>query len=257
MSGLVPPVPVVVTIGPHESDGAIEVEMRRLIVTIDGPAGTGKSSVARALALALGLEFLDTGSMYRAATALAIDHGLNLNDEHAVTRLLRDADLSFNWQDDPPTLQAFGRSIMHRLRDADVSARVSPVSQLPAVREVLVEAQRRIGEAHPRLVSEGRDQGSVVFHDADVKVYMTASVEERTRRRVRQLMDSGKTADAIAIRAEIEDRDHRDSTREVGPLVCPQDAARMDTSDMDQDTVVRALAELVRGKAPAALAGVA
>ncbi len=254
--GVLPRGPVVVTIGQRADDGAIEVEMRRLIVTIDGPAGTGKSSVARALARALGLEFLDTGAMYRAATALAIDHGVNLNDEHAVTRLLRDADLKFDWRDDPPTLTAFGKSVMHRLRDPDVSARVSPVSQLAAVREVLVEAQRRIGEAHPRLVSEGRDQGSVVFHDAEVKIYLTASVEERTRRRVRQLIEAGRPADAIAIRAEIEDRDQRDSTREVGPLVCPHDAERLDTSDMDQDAVVRTLAELVRSRVPAALAGV-
>lgn len=133
-------------------------DMKRLIVTIDGPAGTGKSSVARDLAARLGLEFLDTGAMYRAATALAIDRGISLKNEEAIAELVRDADLRFTWSDDPPTLTAFGKSVMHRLRERDVSAGVSPVSQLPKVRRVLVEIQRRIGEAHPRLVSEGRDQ---------------------------------------------------------------------------------------------------
>lgn len=237
-------------------DEGDEVEMRRLIVTIDGPAGTGKSSVARDLAKTLGLEFLDTGAMYRAATALALDRGINPLDPDSMQRLLRGADLTFDWTTDPPTLKAFGDSIMHRLRDADVSGTVSPVSELRAVREMLVEAQRRIGEAHPRLVSEGRDQGSVVFHDAEVKIYMTASVEERARRRVRQLCESGRSADEAAIRAEIEDRDRRDSTRAVGPLICPDDAVTVDTSDMAQDDVVRCLAELVRERAADALSNV-
>lgn len=233
--------------------GTVEVEMRRLIVTIDGPAGTGKSSVARDLAKALGLEFLDTGAMYRAATALAIDHGVRLNDEAGIQRLLREADLAFDWAADPPTLLAFGRSIMHRLRDADVAIAVSPVSQLRGVREVLVESQRRIGEAHPRLVSEGRDQGSVVFHDAEVKFFLTASVEERTRRRVKQLLDAGRSVDEAAIRAEIEDRDLRDSTREVGPLVCPDDAVTIDTDAIAQNQVVGTLAQHVRERAGEAL----
>lgn len=251
---MTPSSPTLSVLSPALSDTDVfEVEMRRLIVTIDGPAGTGKSSVARDLARTLGLEFLDTGAMYRAATALAIDHRINLDDGPGIERLLRGADLGFDWTTDPPTLRAMGASIMHRLRDPDVAAAVSPVSQLPEVREVLVEAQRRIGEAHPRLVSEGRDQGSVVFHDAEVKIFMTASVDERTRRRVRQLIDAGRTVDEASIRAEIEDRDHRDSTRAVGPLVCPDDAFTLDTSDMPQEVVVRTLASMVGSRAPEAL----
>ena len=104
-------------IAPVDVSYAVDQEMRRLIVTIDGPAGTGKSSVARDLARELSLEFLDTGAMYRATTALAIDHGVGLTDEAGIERLLRDADLFFHWNTDPPTLTAFGKSIMHRLRD--------------------------------------------------------------------------------------------------------------------------------------------
>lgn len=217
----------------------------RLIITIDGPAGTGKSSVARDLACRLGLDFLDTGAMYRAATALAIDLGVETSEEHAVADLTRSADLRFDWTTDPPTLYAFGRPLMHRLRQADVTAHVSPVSSLAAVRRVLVERQRRIGEVHQRLVSEGRDQGSVVFYDADVKIYLDASPAVRAARRADQLRQMGQPADPSVIEAEIRDRDRRDSTRAVGPLTCPDGAVRFDTSSLDQTGVVNELVRLV------------
>lgn len=217
-----------------------------LIIAIDGPAGTGKSSVARDLAAELGLEFLDTGAMYRAATALALDRGLSTTNENGIAELVRQADLHFDWTTDPPTLMAFGRSIMHRLRDADVAAYVSPVSSLPAVRRVLVEKQRRIGEVHPRLVSEGRDQGSVVFFDADVKIYLDASAKVRAQRRVDQLRAMGHPANLDAIEREISERDHLDSTRTVGPLMCPDDAVRFDTSSLTRREVVDGLIAIVR-----------
>lgn len=221
-------------------------DMKRLIVTIDGPAGTGKSSVARDLAHRLGLEFLDTGAMYRAATALAIDRGISLKNEEAIAELVREADLRFTWADDPPTLTAFGKSVMHRLRERDVSAGVSPVSQLAKVRRVLVEIQRRIGEAHPRLVSEGRDQGSVVFFDADVKFYLDASPRVRAERRAEQLRAAGREADVGAIESELAERDRRDSTRKVAPLICPEGAEIVDTSAMSQEQVVDELERIVR-----------
>ena len=238
------------------SPGATDAEpaeraMRRLIVTIDGPAGTGKSSVAEELAAELGLEFLDTGAMYRAATALAIERSVSLKDERAIADLVRDADLTFDWTATPPTLHAFGRDVTERLRDKDVSAGVSPVSQLPAVRRVLVEIQRRIGEAHPRLVSEGRDQGSVVFHDAEVKFYMDASPRVRAERRARQLRAKGREADIDRIEAELAERDRRDSTREVAPLVRPPGAVSVDTSALSKAEVVAELARVVRERVDA------
>ena len=223
-------------------------DMKRLIVTIDGPAGTGKSSVARDLAHRLGLEFLDTGAMYRASTALAIDRGVSLKNEDAISDIVREADLRFTWADDPPTLTAYGKSVMHRLRERDVSAGVSPVSQLPKVRRVLVEIQRRIGEAHPRLVSEGRDQGSVVFFDADVKFYLDASPHVRAERRAEQLRAAGREADVAAIESELAERDHRDSTRKIAPLVCPEGAEIVDTSAMSQGQVVDELERIVRDR---------
>ena len=238
-------------IAPVDVSYAVDQEMRRLIVTIDGPAGTGKSSVARDLARELSLEFLDTGAMYRATTALAIDHGVGLTDEAGIERLLRDADLFFHWNTDPPTLTAFGKSIMHRLRDHDVTTGVTPVSQLPRVRHVLVDAQRRIGEAHPRLVSEGRDQGSVVFRDAEVKIYLYAAPAVRARRRADQLRAAAQHADESQIERELIQRDHSDSTRAVGPLVVPPDSVQFDTSTLDQRSVVAELAKIVRERAPA------
>jgi len=222
-----------------------------VIVTIDGPAGTGKSSVAQQLAESLGLEFLDTGAMYRAAALLVIENSLSLDAPDDIARLVRDADIHFDWNTTPPTLYAAGAPKHDRLRDADVSALVSPVSQLPAVRNVLVEKQRRIGEVHPRLVSEGRDQGSVVFYNADAKFYLDASIETRARRRLAQLEGRGDTPDIGIVRREIEDRDRRDTSREVGPLTCPADATRVHTDDLSQAQVVERLAALVREQVPA------
>lgn len=225
---------------------AREPATSRLIVTIDGPAGTGKSSVARDLSLALGLDFLDTGAMYRAATALAIDHRIDHADAEAMSDLVRNADLRFDWTTDPPTLQAFGRSIMHRLRDQDVTAAVSPVSSIPEVRRVLVERQRRIGEAHQRLVSEGRDQGSVVFPDADVKFFLSASPSVRALRRRDQLRASGKDIDVRQLEREIIERDKSDSERNDGPLTCPAGAFVLDTSDIGFEQVLAILETEVR-----------
>lgn len=233
---------VVVCSPEAERDGAID----EIIVTIDGPAGTGKSSVGRALASQLGVEFLDTGAMYRAATALAIDRGLNLKDGSAVAPLAAEADLHFDWRADPPTLLAFMKPYATRLRDPDVSAAVSGLASLPEVRQVLVRKQRIIGAQHPRLVTEGRDQGSVVFPDADVKFYLDASARVRAERRAAQLEETGAKAELDVIEQEIIARDLADSTRKVGPLVCPDDAHVIDTTNLSFDEVVEALERRVR-----------
>jgi len=221
----------------------------RLLVTIDGPAGTGKSSVSRQLAKKLGVDFLDTGAMYRAVAALAIDTGIDIStlsdDESNIARMVNCADLQFDFSTDPPNLCAAGKSIMTRLRDPDVAVLVSPISKLPAIRRILVQRQRRIAEVHPQLVSEGRDQGSIVFPGADVKFYLDASLDVRARRRVQQLSSAGRPADLEQIKAEIADRDKRDSTRNVGPLICPEDAIRVDTSDLSRDGVVQHLHDIV------------
>jgi len=224
-------------------------ESTPIIITIDGPAGTGKSTVARELASRLGLDFLDTGAMYRAATAIALDHGVDLDDPHTLVRVVADADLHFDWAADPPSLLAWNRDFdASRLRDDDVTAAVSRVASIRALREHLVRKQRLIGRQHPRLVSEGRDQGSVVFPDAAVKFFLEATPPVRARRRVDQLRAGGRDPDEAEILRDIEERDRLDSSRADGPLICPPDALRIDTSNLTLPEVVARLESHVRAR---------
>lgn len=216
-----------------------------MVITIDGPAGAGKSAVARRLASQLGLDFLDTGAMYRGVAAVAIGRGVEPADHREVGEMARGLKIVFDWKADPPTLLIDGAPVIDRLRDPDVTAAVSEIASNPAVREVLVKSQREIGNAHPRLVTEGRDQGSVVFPNAAVKFYLDASPVVRARRRAEQLRLAGKPADEMQILAQIVARDERDTQRIDGPLICPRDAMRIDTSAMSLGEVVDHLAGLV------------
>ncbi|MFN3168685.1 MAG: (d)CMP kinase [Phycisphaeraceae bacterium] len=221
----------------------------RLIVTIDGPAGSGKSTLARRLAGRLGLDFLDTGAMYRAIAAKSIERGINIPEEpFYVVELARNCPLRFDWLTDPPRLFARGADITDRLRDPDVTGAVSDVAAIGAVRHVLVEEQKAIGQSHPRLVTEGRDQGSIVFPHADVKFYLDASPAVRAGRRAEQLREMGKPVQLEAIRKNIVERDRKDSSRPDGPLICPGDAIRIDTSEMTLGQVLDLLEQNVRVK---------
>lgn len=218
----------------------------RLIITIDGPAGTGKSTVARLLAKRLGVDFLDTGAMYRAAALIAVDRGLSAADGQRVVDRVRGVDMRFDWTTDPPDLLCDGQSVMKRIRDDDVTRIVSPIAGIAELRRVMVDRQRDIAAVHSRLVTEGRDQGSVAFPDADVKLFMFASAEVRARRRTEELKARGIPADEARILAEIIERDRSDTTRAVGPLVCPADAQRVDTSALSIEHVVDELERRVR-----------
>jgi cytidylate kinase len=225
--------------------------MNRLIVTLDGPAGSGKSTIARQLADRLGVAFLDTGAMYRAIAALAVMRGINPEEEgYAVVELARNRPVRFDWAGNPPRVLVGETEVTDRLRDSDVTDAASDIAAMNAVRQVLVEAQRRIGREQPRLVTEGRDQGSVVFPDADVKFYLEARAGVRAQRRADQLRAAGRPADYEAIRQQIIDRDYRDENREDAPLHCPPDAERIDTSDMTLDEVVDLLHRRVQEKVP-------
>jgi cytidylate kinase len=218
-----------------------------LIITIDGPAGTGKSSVARELAHRLGLDFLDTGAMYRAAAAIAIDHAIPVTDVDRLVDTVADADLHFDWQADPPTILAWLEPINHRIRDRDVTDLVSEVAAIKPLREHMVKKQRIIGAQHPRLVTEGRDQGSVVFPDAPIKFYLDADPRIRAERRAKQLGGNAMSPHALeALVQQLIDRDHRDATRPDGPLVCPEDAMVVDTTTLSFDQVVGKLEHMAR-----------
>ena len=217
-----------------------------LIITIDGPAGTGKSSVAHMLAMRLGLEFLDTGAMYRAAAFLAIENSIPIDDGEAIAAALASTTLVFDWKSSPPKLVLSGRDVSPFIRSAEVTEAVSPVSACSDVRREMVRRQREIANAHPRLVTEGRDQGSVVFPDAPLRIYLEADARVRAQRRVAQLRAAGHVADEASILRAIQHRDHVDSTRAVGPLRIPAGADRVDTSHMDLETVVSTLEHLAR-----------
>lgn len=229
----------VITIEPVPADTPV-------IITIDGPAGTGKSTVARLLAHRLGLDFLDTGAMYRAAAAIVIDHGLRDDLEAGVYgRILEkvvDADLHFDWQTDPPAILAWLTPLNDRIRRRDVTALVSKIATIGTLRKHMVQKQRIIAHQHPRLVTEGRDQGSVAFPDAAVKFYLDADPGIRAHRRALQLRAAGIQVDEDRMLEEILERDRIDSTRTDGPLVCPEDAIVLDTSRMSINQVVETMA---------------
>ena len=224
---------------------------RPIVITIDGPAGTGKSSVARALAARLGLDFLDTGAMYRAAAAIVLDRGIDRGDVDAIVAAVAEADLHFDWATDPPRMLVKGVAYDRRLRDADVTAVVSPIAGIGRLREHMVRKQRIIAKQHPRLVTEGRDQGSVVFPDAAIKFYLDADAAVRAARRAEQLRGTGQAASEAELLREIIERDRSDSTRADGPLRCPDDADRVDTSGLSLEDVVDRLEEIVRERVAA------
>lgn len=229
----------VVTLGP----------MEQLIITLDGPAGSGKSTVARRLAKQLGLEFLDTGAMYRGIAAKALTRGIDIHEQaYAVVALARSSPISFDWSTDPPRLIVGGVDLTDRLRDADVTEAVSDIASMSGVRQMLVKAQRQIGSDHPRLVTEGRDQGSIVFPDAQAKFYLDADPKVRAQRRADQLRQAGRSVDLDAIHRSIVQRDQKDASRTDGPLICPDDADRIDTSDMSLEQVIERLEDSVREK---------
>lgn len=221
-----------------------------LIITIDGPAGTGKSTVAHLLAQALDLDLLDTGAMYRAAALLTINNNLSADEEQSIISVVQNANIHFDWNTSPPTLYAASEPHTSRLRDPDVSALVSPISKIPGIRDIMVARQRVIADKHPRLVTEGRDQGSVVFPNASIKFYLDASVAVRAARRAKQLTEAGHEVDHAAVEQSIRERDHRDATRDVGPLVCPENAHTIKTDSLSVTQVVSNLIELVKQSVP-------
>lgn len=209
-----------------------------MIITIDGPAGTGKSTVALTVAERLGFDFLDTGVMYRAIGLEALRREANLEDHRELAFIARHSKIDFDWKKHPPGVFLNGEPVGHLLRGSDATRAASYIAVVPAIREQLVAQQRIIGAQRGNLVTEGRDQGSVVFPDAELKFYLDASPTERARRRVAQLRARGEIVDYQQVLNQIVSRDHRDASRSVGPLAIPRDAIVVDTTKLSQDEVV-------------------
>lgn len=220
-------------------------------VAIDGPAGTGKSSVSRGLARAIGARYLDTGAMYRIMTLHMLRAGVDLADPDAVAAACADVPLSVGYDPDDPHFFLAGEDVSRLIRGDDVTRGVSAVSAVPAVRHRLVHLQRQLAAGTTSVVVEGRDIGTVVLPDADVKVFLTASAETRARRRNEQNIAADLGDDYDAVLADVRRRDHLDSTRAVSPLQAAADAVVVDTSDMTEEQVVSHLVGVVTERAQA------
>jgi cytidylate kinase len=221
------------------------------IIAVDGPVASGKSTVSGLLAERLGYAYLDTGVMYRAVTWVALKRGIEITDEKAITKLAQTIKIRV----EKPTLQdgrqytvyANGQDITWQIRRPEVDANVSPVSAYPGVRTALTEQQRRIGQ-QGHIIMAGRDIGTVVMPDADLKIYLIASVEERARRRYLQMLERGQHAEYNQVLEAMRRRDQIDSGREVAPLKPAPDAIIVDTDDLSVAQVVARVMALVNSR---------
>jgi cytidylate kinase len=222
-----------------------------VVIAVDGPAGTGKSSVSRGLARALGARYLDTGAMYRIVTLAVLRAGIGLDDANSIAAVAAEAKLAVGYDPDEDRSYLAGEDVSTEIRGDEVTKAVSAVSAVPAVRTRLVELQRQLAAGTGSVVVEGRDIGTVVLTDADVKILLTASAQERARRRNDQNIANGLGDDYEGVLADVQRRDHLDSTRAVSPLRAADDAVVVDTSDMSESEVIDHLVALVKQNAGA------
>jgi cytidylate kinase len=223
-----------------------------MIIAIDGPAGSGKSSVAREVARRLGLHYLDTGAMYRALAFEALREGIDLSDEFALTELATKVPIEFvHDSSDPLPLKVLvgGRDVTDTIRTPRIDDSVTPVARLGGVRKAMVEQQRALA-ADKDFVVEGRDIGTVVFPDAALKVFLTASPEERAKRRAQQHAQAGAAVDTERVKSAIERRDAADSSRVHSPLHPAKDAIELDTTNLSLEQVVDRIADLASEARP-------
>ena len=216
-----------------------------MIIAIDGPAATGKSSTAKAVAEKLGFMYLDTGAMYRAVTLGVLEKDISLTNEYTLESFLTSLDLNILYIEKTLMIELDQLDVTDRIRDPEVTAKVSEVSALPAVRKTMVKFQRKLASGKDCIV-EGRDIGTVVFPNADLKFYMIADASIRAERRQKDLLTLGKNKDISELETEIKNRDRKDSTRVHSPLSKAEDSIIIDTSHLDFHEQVNMIVEKIK-----------
>ena len=212
-------------------------------LAIDGPAASGKSTISGRLAKKLGWTHIDTGSMYRAVTLVALEKGFDLEDESNYSFV---SDLDIKYENEKVLIGT--RDVTKEIREPIVNSNVSLVSSFPSVRKELVKVQRRAAENGQNIIMDGRDIGTVVLPNADLKVFLIASIDERTKRRYIDFVNSGKEIDLNIVKSDLEIRDKKDSTRKESPLVKADDAILLDTTDLTIDQTIEKIIELINQK---------
>jgi CMP/dCMP kinase len=216
-----------------------------IVIAIDGPAGAGKSTIARRLASKLGFTYIDSGAMYRAVALWALRQGIPVNDMHRMEQLGRAA--SIELEPASSRVRLNGEDVTDAIRTPEISSAASAVAVIPGLRRALVEKQRDMG-ARANVVMEGRDIGSVVFPDAQVKIFLDADESERARRRLLELEAKGQAPPEAEMIQQIRERDHRDRSRSEAPLTQAPDAVYVDTSSLNLDQVEEQILKLVRAR---------
>jgi cytidylate kinase len=223
------------------------MEKKKVIITIDGPAGAGKSTVSKALAEKLGYLYLDTGSLYRALAYQALKSETPLDNESALADLCSRTEIKLKNIDGKMKVFLDGMDVAENIRSEEVGVAASKISAYAAVRQCLFHLQRQAG-ADGKLVAEGRDMGTVVFPHADYKFYLDASMEERTKRRLNELLEKRKPAEYQSVQKDIMERDQQDTTRQLSPLKIPADAIIIDSTNLSVAEVVKKIFESILNK---------
>lgn len=220
---------------------------KHIQIAIDGPSGVGKSTLAKAIAKRLGIVYVDTGAIYRTVGLYAQENDINPKDEETIKQHFSNMDIQLKWTDDGQVVLLNGRDVSKEIRTPKSSMYASDVSALPSVREFLLEKQRSIARENS-VVMDGRDIGTVILPNADVKIFMCASEESRAERRYKELLEKGEKVTLQEVLSDISKRDNNDSTRKTAPLKVAEDAVMLDNTELDIDATIAAALKIINEK---------